>query len=106
MAGAVENAVMQVEPSRRDEACARAIGVILWFRPRMSPSLFSSAEHAEIERLQNNSTIVVLPADKGNSTVLLGSTEYHSEMMALLSVPTPQEGPHTEAATRLSNASL
>lgn len=45
----------------------------------------SSAEHEALKNLQQDSSIMVLAADKGSAVVLLNTTDYHSKVNDLLS---------------------
>lgn len=81
---AVECAVNQVDPSRRDEARTRAIGVLSGLHRRKFVSPLSADERKAVKRLQANTEIVILPADKGNATVLIDTSVYKSKVLALL----------------------
>nr|XP_054925874.1 uncharacterized protein LOC129384453 [Dermacentor andersoni] len=81
---AVECAANQVDPSRRDEARTRAIGVLSGLHRRKFVSPLSAEERKAVERLQANTAIVILPPDKGNATVLIDTAVYKNKMLALL----------------------
>ncbi|XP_072144232.1 uncharacterized protein [Dermacentor andersoni] len=81
---AVECAVNQVDPSRRDEARTRAIGVLSGLHRRKFVSPLSTEERKAVKRLKANTAIVILPADKGNATVLTDTAVYKNKMLALL----------------------
>ncbi|XP_050038905.1 uncharacterized protein [Dermacentor andersoni] len=81
---AVECVVNQVDPSRRDEARTRAIGVLSGLHRRKFVSPLSAEERKAVKRLQANTAIVILPADKGNATVLIDTAVYKNKMLALL----------------------
>ncbi|XP_065307646.2 uncharacterized protein [Dermacentor albipictus] len=76
--------VDQVDPSRRDEARTRAIGVLSGLHRRKFVSPLSVEERKAVKRLQANTAIVILPADKGNATVLIDTAVYKNKMLALL----------------------
>lgn len=81
---AVECAVNQVDPSRRDEARIRAIGVLSGLRRQVFTSPLSAEERKAVKRLQANSDIVILPADKEDATVLIDTAVYKGKILALL----------------------
>lgn len=81
---AVERAVGQLPSEVRQEARTRAIGVLSGLRRHCARLHLSVAERQAIRSLRNNSSIAILPADKGNATVLLDSSDYHTKMLALL----------------------
>ncbi|XP_072144504.1 4-pyridoxate dehydrogenase-like [Dermacentor andersoni] len=76
---AVEQAVRLVEPSLREEARSRAIGVISKVA-RTNPTTLPATR----KRLQENEDIVILPADKGNATVILDRVDYVNKINELL----------------------
>ncbi|XP_037505083.1 uncharacterized protein LOC119381202 [Rhipicephalus sanguineus] len=81
---AAENAVNQVHQSHRDEARTRVVGVLSRLRQRKFPSPLSADERGAIKRLRENGEIVILPADKGNATVVLDTAVYKRKMLDLL----------------------
>ncbi|XP_077513050.1 uncharacterized protein LOC144124283 [Amblyomma americanum] len=76
---AVENAISKVEPSRREEARTRTLGALLRLRPLQASSTLSSVQCNAIKQLQANADLVILPADKGNATVLLDKVTYKTK---------------------------
>ncbi|XP_070394021.1 uncharacterized protein [Dermacentor albipictus] len=80
---AVENAVSQVDPAHRDEARTRVVSVLSRLRGPPSSAL-SSEERQAVKRLRGNYKVVILPADKGNATVLLDKVDYSQKMLTLL----------------------
>nr|XP_054924765.1 uncharacterized protein LOC129383853 [Dermacentor andersoni] len=80
---AVEQAVRLVEPSLRDEARSRAIGVVSKVA-RTNPTTLPAAETSALKRLQENENIVILAADKGNATVVLDRVDYINKINGLL----------------------
>lgn len=101
---AVECAVNQVDPSRRDEARTRAIGVLSGLHRRKFVSPLSADERKAVKRLQANTGIVILPADKGNATVLIDTTVYKSKVLALLDDLRPtHSGSDLESAEGLTD---
>ncbi|XP_070395454.1 uncharacterized protein [Dermacentor albipictus] len=81
---AVENAISQIEPSKREEARTRTIGILSRLRAHPSASPLSAEENKAIKDLRSNQNLVILPADKGNATVLLNRTDYRDKMLSLL----------------------
>jgi hypothetical protein len=47
----------------------------------------SKAERDTLQALRNNKDITVLPADKGNATIVLLNEDYHSKIRNMLSDP-------------------
>ncbi|XP_077492345.1 uncharacterized protein LOC144103522 [Amblyomma americanum] len=83
MTCAVEIAVRKIDASLRDQARSRAIGALSKLRKEKDSALPRPKKEA-LKRLQKNEAIVILPADKGNATVVLDRTEYIKKMSALL----------------------
>ncbi|KAH7969860.1 hypothetical protein HPB52_022381 [Rhipicephalus sanguineus] len=83
MTCAVEQAVRLVDPPLRDAARSRAIGVLSKLSSSKTDTL-PVAEKTALRRLQQNKDIVILPADKGNATVILDRSDYVSKMTSLL----------------------
>ena len=49
------------------------------------PSNLSYQERQALKDLRNNENLIILPADKGNATVILNTTDYNQKMTELLS---------------------
>lgn len=79
----VEQAIGQVESNRRDEAQTRAVGILAKL-PRNPSTPLLVEECNAIKSLRSIADIVVLPADKGNATVILNSNDYVEKMTDLL----------------------
>lgn len=79
MVCSVEEAVRQVEPALQSEARTRAIGALSKLRNARTSSM-SLLDKEAMKRLQNNKAIVILPADKGNATVVMNRNDYVSKM--------------------------
>ncbi|XP_049267759.1 uncharacterized protein LOC119378700 [Rhipicephalus sanguineus] len=79
MVCSVEEAVRQVEPALQSEARTRAIGALSKLRNARTSSM-SLLDKEAMKRLQNNKSIVILPADKGNATVVMNRDDYVSKM--------------------------
>lgn len=80
---AVEQAIGQVENSSRDEARTRAVGILAKL-PRHPRTPLVAEKRDAIKSVRSNMDIVILPADKGNSTVILNSDDYVGKMSDLL----------------------
>ncbi|XP_077511008.1 uncharacterized protein LOC144121592 [Amblyomma americanum] len=83
MTCAVELAVRKIDASLRYQARSRAIGALSKLRKEKDSAL-PRPEKEALKRLQKNEAVVILPADKGNATVVLDRTEYIKKMSALL----------------------
>ncbi|XP_077497982.1 uncharacterized protein LOC144108679 [Amblyomma americanum] len=83
MTCAVEEAIRKVAPSLQSEARSRAIGALSKLA-RSKTRTITPAEQTALTRLQKNKDIVILPADKGNATVVFDRTDYVRKMYALL----------------------
>ncbi|XP_077490912.1 uncharacterized protein LOC144101651 [Amblyomma americanum] len=81
---AAENALTQVDPSCREEARTRVVGVLSELRSHLAISSLTRQEKEAVTSLRSNPDIVVLPADKGNATVLLDRSKYKEKMLLLL----------------------
>ncbi|XP_072141935.1 uncharacterized protein, partial [Dermacentor andersoni] len=82
---AAERAVNLVDQSRRDEARTRVVNVLSKLHAQPTVDTLCKQERDAVKRLQENRDIVVLPADKGNATVLLDKSKYIEKMCLLLS---------------------
>jgi len=49
-----------------------------------NPEITTRTERATLRNLKNNSEITILPADKGNATVILNTTDYKQKINTLL----------------------
>ncbi|XP_037502643.1 uncharacterized protein LOC119377114 [Rhipicephalus sanguineus] len=77
---AVENAIGLVEENERDEVRTRAVGILSRIRKSSSQQVLSEDEQKAVKSLHENKKIAVLPADKGNVTVVLDRSAYQSKM--------------------------
>ncbi|KAH6931127.1 hypothetical protein HPB50_022271 [Hyalomma asiaticum] len=84
IACAVESAVMCVEPHRRDEARTRVVGVLSKLQRRRKVDPLLPEERRALKKLCDNERIVILPADKGNATVVLNKLDYEKKMLRML----------------------
>ncbi|XP_077551283.1 uncharacterized protein LOC144164931 [Haemaphysalis longicornis] len=81
---AAESAVSRVDVAQRDEARIRDVSVLSKLRPHSSTPALTSEERKAVKSLRENADIAILPADKGNATVLLDTTAYIQKMENLL----------------------
>ncbi|XP_037528652.1 uncharacterized protein LOC119405898 [Rhipicephalus sanguineus] len=82
---AADRAVCLVDQSRRDEARTRVVNVLSKLRTQPTVAPLSQQERDAVKRLRENHDIVILPADKGNASVLLDKSKYIEKMHLLLS---------------------
>ncbi|XP_075741449.1 uncharacterized protein LOC142790716 [Rhipicephalus microplus] len=80
---AVENAIGLLGESERDEVRTRAVGILSRIRKSGCQQVLSEDEEKAIKALHKNKKIAVLPADKGNVTVVLDRSTYESKMMEI-----------------------
>ncbi|XP_065286070.1 uncharacterized protein [Dermacentor albipictus] len=80
---AVENAVSHVDPTHRDDARIHVVSVLSRLWGPHSSSL-SSEERQAVKRARGNRKVMILPADKGNATILLDQVDYSQKMPTLL----------------------
>ncbi|XP_072141640.1 uncharacterized protein [Dermacentor andersoni] len=80
---AVKRAVSELPSEVQEEARTPAIGVLSGMRRHGARTHSSVKEKQAIQSLRNNSSIAILPSDKGNAMVLLDKSDYHN-MLALL----------------------
>lgn len=74
----------QIDPSYYNEASARVIGLLSVFHLMQFSSPLSAYKHQAIRSLCKNRNLVILPADKGNATVLLDHDDYVNRTESLL----------------------
>lgn len=78
----VESAVRILPTAQAEQVRQDAAAIVR--KARRPPSNITTAELEAIKSLRENENIVVLPADKGNATVVLDSSEYKDKISALL----------------------
>ncbi|KAM7292109.1 uncharacterized protein ISCGN_025361 [Ixodes scapularis] len=83
MVAAIEEGVMHLDPDVREGVRMKAIGV-LSKSTRYRPHNLSKEECTALRRLRDDKNIVILPADKGNSTVVLNRDTYEDKANQLL----------------------
>ena len=104
---AVESGIRQLPDPAAHDIRFKIVGLLKKSKP--PPSNITFEENKAIRELQQNPDIVVLPADKGNSTVVMDATEYDGKMRSLLSDPStykmlPKDP--TESLQRKMNSKL
>ncbi|KAG8238076.1 hypothetical protein J437_LFUL017917 [Ladona fulva] len=100
--GGIEQAIRKL---RKDEADEVRSEVAMTLKRAVLPkSNITFKERKELQSLRQNPDIKVLPADKGNATVLLRSDDYHRKIQDILKDPTyrPIHNDPTEAKTRMT----
>ncbi|KAM7284931.1 uncharacterized protein ISCGN_031929 [Ixodes scapularis] len=83
MAAAFEYGLRELDSCIREEARLKAIGVLSKAHRREQLN-YTPEEKAAIQNLREDKSIVVLPADKGNATVLLDRADYDEKALQLL----------------------
>ncbi|KAH9378544.1 hypothetical protein HPB48_003352 [Haemaphysalis longicornis] len=83
LVAAVEEAVQEVQPHAQDELGPKSIGLLSKLPLKFGKNL-TAEENRALKELQNDGCIVTLPADKGNSTVVLHRQDYERKVLAVL----------------------
>ncbi|XP_037529362.1 uncharacterized protein LOC119406703 [Rhipicephalus sanguineus] len=76
IAAAVEDGIRHLESSVRESVRLKAIGILAHGLMKKQPSNLSPEEKRALRELREDPTIVILPADKGNATVVLDRRDY------------------------------
>ncbi|XP_077528258.1 uncharacterized protein LOC144139901 [Haemaphysalis longicornis] len=87
MVTAIESGVMRLEAGVREEVRLKVIGV-LGSIPRQHQHNLNADEAAAIRNLRDDDNVVILPADKGNCTVVLDRQAYESKVQDLFDCST------------------
>ncbi|XP_045463784.1 uncharacterized protein LOC123673342 [Harmonia axyridis] len=77
-----ESAISHLPPTEAEETRQDIASTLR--RAKLSPSNISRSERICLRNLHNNSDIIVLPADKGDATVILNTSDYVEKMSSLL----------------------
>jgi hypothetical protein len=81
----VEKAVQDLPAETAEEVRQETVRII---KSAAKPNNnLTGAERAALKTLRENTDLTILPADKGNATVILSTTEYKQKIMALLEDP-------------------
>ncbi|KAM7314034.1 uncharacterized protein ISCGN_003819 [Ixodes scapularis] len=86
MVAAMEDGIARLDPSVREGVRLKAIGILSKPPPRQRHNL-SRDETAALRKLREDTEIVLLPADKGKSTVVLDREGYEQKARDLLESP-------------------
>ncbi|KAK5638774.1 hypothetical protein RI129_013069 [Pyrocoelia pectoralis] len=78
----VEIALTTVEQPIADEIRLDIANILKKARPPAQN--VTKRELIALKELKNNNDVLILPADKGNATVIVNSNEYHQKMITLL----------------------
>ncbi|KAK5644538.1 hypothetical protein RI129_005838 [Pyrocoelia pectoralis] len=81
----VEIALTTVEQPTADEIRLDIANILKKARPPAQN--VTKKELNALKELKNNNDILILPADKGNATVIVNNNEYHQKMVTLLNSP-------------------
>lgn len=74
----VEHAIDQMDDAERDKACTCAIRILTKFAHKKHTALLPEPPNS-MRNLPKNYGIVILPADKGNITVIMNTTDHISK---------------------------
>ena len=80
----VEAALRKCKEEDKADRARATIAGILKRAPRPIPNV-TPDERAAVTSLRKNTDITILPADKGNTTVIMDTTEYEEKVLAILS---------------------
>jgi ATP-dependent Lon protease len=78
----IEQAIHHLPTETAEEIRQEASRIIRLAKPQRTNT--SKAEREALRTLRNDDSITILPADKGNATVILSSTDYKSKIISLL----------------------
>uniref|UniRef100_A0A131XB29 Putative reverse transcriptase n=1 Tax=Hyalomma excavatum TaxID=257692 RepID=A0A131XB29_9ACAR len=76
IAAAVEDGVRRLDSKVRESVRLKAIGILAHGLNKKRPSNLSAEENRALRELREDPAIVILPADKGNATVVLDRQDY------------------------------
>lgn len=82
---AIESACKIIGPDSEQATLLRADCVNIMKNSKLPESNITEGERVALKDLKEDSSIMVLPADKGRATVVMNSTEYHLKCRELLS---------------------
>ena len=83
----VESALIKCKDKQKAERVRATVASVLNTTTRPQKSNTSKEEREALRTLQTNDQIIILPADKGNATVILDKDEYERKARDLLSHP-------------------
>ena len=83
MVAAVEDGLRQIDCSEADRVHTTAVGILNKARP--PPMNISPMESRALKELHENDSIVIVPADKGQASVVMDRSDYNYKIDRLLS---------------------
>ncbi|KAM7304973.1 uncharacterized protein ISCGN_014873 [Ixodes scapularis] len=105
MVANIEDGILHLDPSARDRVRQKVIGIPSKLPRRQQPNL-PREEIAALRELRGDTNIVILPADKGNSTVVLDRDAYEKKIQDLLDSSAYEKlrkDPTSQVQTKLNN---
>ncbi|KAM7306431.1 importin-9 [Ixodes scapularis] len=105
MVANIEDGILHLDPSARDRVRQKVIGILSKLPRRQQPNL-PREEIAALRELRGDTNIVILPADKGNSTVVLDRDAYENKIQNLLDSSAYEKlrkDPTSQVQTKLNN---
>ncbi|KAM7297972.1 uncharacterized protein ISCGN_023123 [Ixodes scapularis] len=105
MVANIEDGILHLDPSARDRVRQKVIGILSKLPRRQQPNL-PREEIAALRDLRGDTNIVILPADKGNSTVVLDRDAYENKIQNLLDSSAYEKlrkDPTSQVQTKLNN---
>ena len=80
LVAAVEGSLRQIECHEADHVCTRIVGILNTARPQ--PVNITSPESNALKELQKNASIVAIPADKGQASVVMDRSEKACDLLS------------------------
>ncbi|KAM7297236.1 uncharacterized protein ISCGN_022389 [Ixodes scapularis] len=105
MVANIEDGILHLDPSARDRVRQKVIGILSKLPRHQQPNL-PREEIAALRELRGDTNIVILPADKGNSTVVLDRDAYENKIQNLLDSSAYEKirkDPTSQVQTKLNN---
>ncbi|XP_064463281.1 uncharacterized protein LOC135374214 [Ornithodoros turicata] len=104
MVAAVEDGIRHLDSSIQEQVRLKPIGIMSKIQKQQCHNI-TREEHKALRSLQEDSKIVILPADKGNSTVVLDRQDYDGKIRDLLDNSTYEnlkKDPTSQIQTKLN----
>ncbi len=83
----IETACKLIGPDSEDAAHLRSKCVSVLKQNRIPLSNISKQEREALEELKSNHNIMVLPADKGRTTIIMNTNDYNTKFLDLVNDP-------------------
>ncbi|XP_052739858.1 uncharacterized protein LOC112042946 isoform X2 [Bicyclus anynana] len=99
----IEDAIFRNKIPTRDAECLRQDIATFLRRAKLPPSNMSRSDRAALMEIRNNEDILILPADKGNATVIVDTDAYENKINHLLSDTTTYKKLNHNPTTRNTN---